>query len=61
MLSSDHLMALPAKLDEWIAEQEAELERHADRNEAAEMQGSLDAFEAVREYLETGNEPLFME
>lgn len=51
---------LRAALDRWIELQRAELDEFADRSEAGSMQGSLDAFEAVRDYLDTGREPMFM-
>lgn len=54
------LRGLPARLAEWEQAQEVELEEFIDRNEAPEMQGSLDALRAIRAYIETGKAPLFM-
>jgi hypothetical protein len=53
-------LVLGTRLARWIVLQRAELTEFEDRYESEAMQGSLDAFEAVRDYLDTGHEPLFI-
>ena len=60
LLRASRARLLRARLDQWIELQEAELEEFADRTEADAMEGSLTAFEAVRDYLDTGRQPMFM-
>lgn len=60
MSDTDRLAQLPAKLDRWIELQREELTEFEDRNEAEQMEGALEAFEAVRAYLTGGAEPMFM-
>jgi hypothetical protein len=50
---------LRGKLDEWITIQESELS-DADLREAEGMEAALEAYEAVRHYLNTGHEPLLL-
>jgi hypothetical protein len=60
LLQASRARLLRATLDRWIQLQEAELEEFANRSESEQMRGSLAAFEAVCDYLDTGREPMFL-
>lgn len=54
------LEKLRSKLVMWIDRQKEELDEFEDRNESEAMYGSLEAFEAVLAFIDTGKEPVFM-